>query len=30
MIEFANVPVSIVQNRWWEGNGWDWESEYSG
>ncbi|KAI5455473.1 hypothetical protein NCC49_000283 [Naganishia albida] len=25
MIEFATVPVSIVQNRWWEGNGWDWE-----
>ncbi|KAJ9100698.1 hypothetical protein QFC20_005391 [Naganishia adeliensis] len=26
MITFATVPVSIVQNRWWEGNGWDWES----
>jgi diketogulonate reductase-like aldo/keto reductase len=26
MMEFATVPVSIVQNRWWEGNGWDWES----
>ena len=27
MIDFATVPVDIVQNRWWEGNGWDWESE---
>ncbi|KAJ9123217.1 hypothetical protein QFC22_001411 [Naganishia vaughanmartiniae] len=27
IIEFATVPVGIVQNRWWEGNGWDWESE---
>jgi aryl-alcohol dehydrogenase-like predicted oxidoreductase len=28
MIDFATVPVDIVQNRWWEGNGWDWESEF--
>lgn len=25
IIKFATVPVGIVQNRWWEGNGWDWE-----
>ncbi|GFZ48552.1 hypothetical protein JCM24511_06300, partial [Saitozyma sp. JCM 24511] len=21
----ARVPVSVVQNRWYEGNGWDWD-----
>jgi hypothetical protein len=27
LIEAAAVPVSVVQNRWYEGNGWDWPSE---
>ncbi|KLT42284.1 Aldo/keto reductase, partial [Cutaneotrichosporon oleaginosum] len=24
LIAQAQVPVSVVQNRWYEGNGWDW------
>lgn len=27
LISKAKVPVSVVQNRWYEGNGWDWEGE---
>lgn len=26
LIAEAKVPVSVVQNRWYEGNGWDWPS----
>ena len=26
LINEARVKVSVVQNRWHEGNGWDWDS----
>lgn len=25
LISEARVPVKVVQNRWYEGNGWDWD-----
>jgi hypothetical protein len=27
LISQARVPVKVVQNRWYEGNGWDWDGE---
>lgn len=28
LVSEARVPVSFVQNRWYEGNGWDWDGEF--
>lgn len=27
LISQARVPVKVVQNRWYEGNEWDWEGK---
>ena len=29
LISEARIPVKVVQNRWYEGNGWDWDSKFS-
>jgi hypothetical protein len=28
LISQARVPVKVVQNRWYEGNGWDWDGGF--
>jgi aryl-alcohol dehydrogenase-like predicted oxidoreductase len=29
LISEARIPVQMIQNRWYEGNGWDWNGRFT-